>query len=136
MKKLSTLILLAVFVLALPFAAHAGLEWRVLDETGLSVTPLDIDTSSDGQYIFILAQGKVYVYSVTAKREVATIPVQGAYDRLAYDEKAGVLVLSSSIQQTLARIGLENVFDVSTEGHPVAGPAGAPVLVAVFSDYQ
>jgi hypothetical protein len=46
------------------------------------------------------------------------------------------LLLADSKAKTLEVVGISFVVDIDISGLPFKGPADAPVVIAVFSDYQ
>ena len=46
------------------------------------------------------------------------------------------LMLADSKNKTLEMVKISFVVDIDISGLPFKGPANAPVVVAVFSDYQ
>jgi hypothetical protein len=114
----------------------ADLEWTIKKQLNLEASPLDISTSADGQWIFILAPGEVLVYSVSEDKVVNRIPVDKAFDRLTHSAKSNTLVLSSRSGKILKIIQLELIHKIDISGLPFKGPEHARVTMAVFSDYQ
>ncbi len=132
---LAGLIVTALMLLALPFPSQAAMEWSSLKQLGLDKEPLDVATSEDGRYVFILVSGEVLAYSVPDYKLTDRIPVGANFDRLT-PGKNNTLVLTSKSKKELRIIQLtaRHTFDLS--GLAVKGPAKAPVTIAVFSDYQ
>jgi hypothetical protein len=50
--------------------------------------------------------------------------------------KGDFLLLADSKENTLEVVKISFVVDIDITGLPFKGPASAPVVVAVFSDYQ
>lgn len=119
-------------------AAHvyADVEWKVKKQLTLNVSPLDIAQSSDGQLIFILAQGEILIYSVSDDKYLNSIPVDKGFDRLTYSEKNNIVIISSSSEKLLKIIQLNISRKIDVSGSPFKGPENAPVTIVVFSDYQ
>lgn len=112
------------------------LEWTAKTELNLQASPLDVATSSDGRWIFVLVPGKVVVYPSSKSQPVKEIPVDAQFDRLAHSPQDNTLVLSSSSGNRLKFIALELVYAFDVSGLPFKGPEKAPVTLAVFGDYQ
>jgi hypothetical protein len=116
--------------------AHAQLEWTITKQRDLQATPLDIAPSADGQWLYMLTPGEILAYSVVKDTVAHRIPVDDAFDRLAYSARGNSLILTSTANKTLQMIQLEFRQNIVLSGLPVHGPADAPVTVAVFNDYQ
>ena len=114
----------------------ADLEWTVKKQLHLEASPLDIATSADGRWIFVLATGEILVYSVSEDKVVNRIPVDRTFDRLIYSVKSNTLVLSSRAEKALKIIQLEVVHKIDISGLPFKGSKHATVTIAVFGDYQ
>lgn len=116
--------------------AHSRVELTVLKDLNLDVSPSDIATSADGSMIYILAQSEILVYESEKKGITERIPIGKGYDRITYSESMKAIVLSSSTSKSLRIIEAEQVFDIPVSGSPFKGKEDAPVLIAVFDDYQ
>ena len=128
--------LLVLSWVIVPQLFPADVEWTIKKQLNLKASPLDISTSIDGQWIFILAQGEVLVYSIPEDKVVNRIPVDKDFDRLTHSPKNNTLVLSSRSGRTLKIFQLEVIHTIDTSGLPLKGPEHAPVTMAVFGDYQ
>jgi hypothetical protein len=140
MKKLAIILALAFLTVAgwsplLP-TAQAGLEWKVLKDLDLKASPLDVAPSADGQWLYILTPGEILVYSMQEGRITDQAPVGKEFDRIVSLPRASGLTLSSSTKKTIQIILLENIFTIDVSGLPFKGPRDAPVVIAVFDDYQ
>jgi hypothetical protein len=119
-----------------PQRAHAQLEWTITQQRDLHATPLDVAPSADGQWLYILTPGEILAYSVAKHTVLHRIPVDQAFDRLAYSAPRNSLVVASTASQALQMIQLEFRQDIDISGLPVQGAPAAPVTVVVFNDYQ
>ena len=137
-KSLTLTILLALAVCS--FCANrllaTTLDWEITKQIKLDATPLDVATSPDGGWIFVLTQGEVLVYSTAEGHVVNRIPVHKIFDTLTHSGKDNTLVLGSRSGKTLKIIQLEVIHTIDISGLPVKGPEQAPIIIAVFGDYQ
>jgi protein-disulfide isomerase len=117
-------------------AQPVDIDWTPLSQIELESPALDLDTTPDGDLIFVLISGKVGVYEKTTQRLLNQIPVDKRYNRLAYADKTDTLILSSSISNKLKSIQIDRVYDISVEGSPFLGPQDASVTIIVFDDYE
>ena len=61
-----------------------NLEWSAKAELNLEASPLDVATSADGEWLFVLIPGQLLVYSAPENRLLKQIPLEGEFDRLAH----------------------------------------------------
>lgn len=117
-------------------AQPIDVDWTFFKRIDLSGRPLDVATSDDGRLLFVLLPGKVAVYSDFENEPLNEIPVDKEFDMLAHSSQPGLLMLTSSNSNAIKIIRIYLVQDISIEGLPFKGPADAPVIIAVFDDYQ
>jgi hypothetical protein len=119
-----------------PQAVQADMESRLINDLNLKATPLDMASSADGQWIFILTPGEILVYSLQEKKITDQIRIGKDFDRLISLPGANTLTIASKSKKVLQILALEMVYKVDVTGSPFKGPQDAPVTIAVFSDYQ
>ena len=138
MKKTSILIgiLVGLMFSLLLAPAHADVEWTIKKDLPLGAKPLDMASSVDGRWIFILVPREVIIYSPSEDKVINRIPVEKGFDKLIYSSKDDMLILSNSRQKMLRMIQIEKVYEISVSGLPYRGPETAPVTIIVFTDYQ
>jgi hypothetical protein len=127
---------LMVNFICIPHLLAANVEWTPKKPLELGASTLDISTSLDGRWIFILVPGEILIYSVSEKKVVNRIPVDKAFDKLTHSPRTNTLILGSGTEKTLKIIELEVIQNIEISGLPIKGPQGAPVTIAVFGDYQ
>lgn len=118
----------------LPQPADGAVDWTLKKQIAIEGVPLDM--VSDGGTVYILVPGKVLLYSVAENRVVDFVPVDGNLDKLTYSPKEHLFLLASSKEKLVKVFQMEKKARVDLAGLPVLGPAGAPVTIAVYSDYQ
>ena len=102
----------------------------------LDGTPIDIATSADGKYTFVLAKGgKVFVFDKGGTL-MDTLTVDESVVSIGTSPGGDFLLLASSKDNALQFVKISYVIDIDIAGLPFKGPANAPVVIAVFSDYQ
>ncbi len=102
----------------------------------LDAKPIDMATSADGQYTFVLTEGgKVFILDRNGTLK-DTLTVNESVISIGTSPKGDFLLLADSKENTLEVVKISFVVDVDITGLPFKGPADAPVVVAVFSDYQ
>ena len=129
-------LLMAMFVSFLQFAAQAKVDWEVSKAIQLEETPIDIAQTQEGDLTFLLTdQAKVIIYSADGKL-IGTIPVDPSVTDIAISAKGEQLYLINSKRNTLKTLDIDYIVDFKVDDAPFLGPAGAKVVVAVFSDFQ
>jgi len=131
-------IVFAVFmgVLSASSVMPANVEWQISGQLDLKAPPVDICASADGKWLYILSAGEIVVYSFADEKIVNRIAVDTAFDRMIYVKEKNALIVTSRSGNQVRIIQLEEVHTFSYSGLPYQGPKDAPVVVAVFSDYQ
>lgn len=140
MKKLPIILLFALIALAdywiAVFDAHAEVAWNVKKQLRLKAKPLAVAASMDGQYVYILFEGKLLIYSLMEGKGKYTIPVDKSLDMLTLSAAHKLLILTSSSKQIVRFIELEFTQQLDTSELPYKGPQNAPVTITAFVDYQ
>lgn len=135
-KKLSSIALL--LGLQLPFALpiQAAVESNTTLTLKSSGKPLDTAVSADGHWFFVLTdQGKVEIYETTGTLK-ETIKIDGPADRISSSPTGDQLFLSDKETKAIRLVAVDFIQNIDTTGSPFKGPEKAPVVVAVFSDFQ
>lgn len=140
MKKWRAIVLAILFCIGLVPSVHAKIDWEVKNTFKADTPTLDIASSFDGKYIFILSPGKIQIVSNTGKLEdtlqvdpaMSNISVTG-FDRAGIDNK---ILLSSKETGEVQQIAYNFIVHINTAGSPFLGPANAPVSLVIFSDFQ
>jgi hypothetical protein len=135
-KIMSLIFILVACLLQTVNPCYADVEWTLKKQLSLDAAPIDVASSPDGQWIYVLASGEILVYSVAEDKVVNRIPVDKSFDRIAHSAPDNTLIVTSSSGKTLKLIQLDIVHKFDLSGLPFKGPEKAPVTIAVFSDYQ
>jgi hypothetical protein len=102
----------------------------------LERTPLDVAISLNGKWIFVLTdQQKILVFSVDGKLN-DEIPVDKSVDGIRVEGRGDVIFLTSRSNRTVQMLTLDFIHEISEAGRPFKGRNDAPVVVAVFSEFQ
>jgi DNA-binding beta-propeller fold protein YncE len=128
------------FVLALLTAgapvAATTVEWQIQQTLTLKEAPLDMVVSPDGRFIYVLAaDGTILMYGADGTL-ADTIAIGQPADRLQIDPSGERLLVTSRDSKILRIVALEFIRQIDVTGSPFKGPANAPVVIAVFSDFQ
>jgi ABC-type uncharacterized transport system permease subunit len=135
--KLSLLITIAIVLGAFTNGlASDNVEWNVYKTMKLDATPIDVVLTADGRRIFVLTdQGEVLIYSSTNKME-AKIDVGKHVDQIKLGPRGETLILRSGKNKTVELVTLDFIQKINITGSPFKGPQDAPVVIAVFDDFQ
>ncbi len=137
-KKIMVLVLASFFAAGwtFPQSVQAALEWRIIQDLDLKTTPLDIASSADGLWLFILTPGEILLYSFPEGRITDRIPVDKDFDRIASLPRPDMVTISSGAKKAVQIIVLEAIYKIDVTNLPVKGPQEARVTIVVFDDYQ
>jgi hypothetical protein len=129
----SSLIVMGAFATSL---ASENVEWNILKTLQLDATPIDVVITPDGRRIYVLTdQGEVLIYSSMTKME-AKIDVGQHVDQLKLGPRGETLILTSGENKTVQIVTVDFIQKINVSGAPFKGPEGAPVVIAVFDDFQ
>lgn len=134
--KITVLLLAAMLLYVMPFGAHAKVDWEVAEALKLDETPIDVAKAQNGGLTFLLTdQAKVLIYASDNKL-VGTVPVDPSVTGIAISAKGEQLFLINSKRKSLKTLDINFIIDINVADSPFLGPAGAEVVVVVFSDFQ
>ena len=131
---------LCILLIALLFSfsslAQAEVEKGASRTLKLEAKPIDMTISADGKYTFVLAEGgKVLIIDSTGEVK-DTLKVSESVASIATSPGGDFLLLADSKANTLEIVQISFIMDIDISSLPFKGPANAPVVIAVFSDYQ
>ena len=140
--KLQRLTIFILLTLAAVLASADGLrasdavEWSIIKTLKLDASPIDVAVSADGRRLFVLTdQGKVIVYSAGTEVE-GTVDVGADVDKIRLNPEGDVLIANSRADKTVKFFDIDFIQQINIAGSPFKGPADAPVVIAVFDDFQ
>ena len=133
---------IALFSIAMILAAAVNgfaagsVEWSILKTLQLEQTPIDVAVAPDGRRMFVLTEpGEIVIYSSTTQVE-GKIDVGSHVDHIKLGPGGNTLILSSSENKTVEIINFDFIQEINVSGAPWKGPEDAPVVIAVFDDFQ
>ena len=116
--------------------ASDNLEWDVFKTLNLDASPIDVAVTYDGRKMFILTdQGEILVYS-SKKQPDARINVGKHVDQIKLGPRGDTLILSSGKNKTVQMVTIDFIQTINTAGSPFKGQEDAPIVIAVFDDFQ
>jgi len=135
--KYAAFVILSLLIgLGVSASCLAEVEMTIARTLNLAEAPLDTAMSAGGKYIFVLTdKGKVLVYTPDGKLS-DTIPVDKSVDSIKAGPREEILLLVSSKKKTVQVAVLEFVQEINVTGSPFRGTADAPVIIALFTDFQ
>lgn len=134
--KYAFFLLTPFIVLALFASSPATVEWDVIETLKFEKAPLDVAVSNNGRFVYVLTEGGVINIYSTDGTQRETIVVGKTVDGIKAGPREDLLFLSSRKDKTVQVITVDFVQDINISGSPFKGKADAPVIVAVFSDFQ
>ncbi|MBW2709670.1 MAG: hypothetical protein JRD04_10435 [Deltaproteobacteria bacterium] len=138
--KLNCLKLLFLFIGIMFFAMvstpFAGVKMDLQHKLTLDNPPLDVVATPNGKYIFVLTnKGNISVFDQNGVLQ-NKIHVGDQVDQIKMDPQGRRLFITSRSEKTIRVIALDFFVEINTAGSPFKGPRNAPVVFAVFSDFQ
>jgi DNA-binding beta-propeller fold protein YncE len=138
-KGLFTIFLLILFVMPaviIDSQAFATVEWDLRRSIEIDAVPIDVALSPDGRRLFVLTdQGNILVYS-TKNTPTDKIHVGNHVDQIKIGPGGDVLILSSRKDKRVQIVTLDFIQNINIVGSPFKGVPDAPVVIAVFTDFQ
>ncbi len=131
-----TIFCMLIVLMPVSGSLHAKTYWTVVNPLEFSDPVIDMAASSDGSLIFALTSREIVVYSPSENVIESRIPLDETFDRIIFNERNSTLILSGTASKKLKIIRVDKIFDVDVAGLPFRGPENAPVIIAVFDDYQ
>lgn len=121
---------------ALSSSVSAAVETATVTTLNPSGKPVDTSVSADGRWLFVLTgKGTVDIFETNGTLK-DTIKIEGQADTIASSPNGDRLFLSSKGEGTISVIAVDFVQHIETVGAPFKGAENAPVVVAVFTDFQ
>ena len=134
--KLVILSLSLLIVTAVVAPCFAAVEWSVQKKLQLEAPPVDVAVSLNDKWVFVLNdRGEVLVFSSDGGLK-EKIPVGKHIDQIKVGPRDNLLYLSSRKKKTVEIVELDFIQNINTAGSPFKGPADAPVVIAVFTDFE
>ena len=130
------LILVIIILAAIPSLISAEVEWHIKRTVKTEAVPTDVVVSPDGRMVFVLTDaGDVLIYDHDGEL-TDTIKIGPHIDQIKIGPQGEQLFASSRQNKTVEVIELNFIHKFNTADSPFKGPQDAPVVIAVFSDFQ
>lgn len=136
-RKLVRPFIIAIGLLfSLSTSVTAAVESTTVETLKPSGQPVDTTVSADGRWLFVLTgKGTVDIFETTGTLK-DTIKIDGQADSISSSPTGDRLFLSAKDSETVSVVAVNFVQNIETAGAPFKGPENAPVVVAVFTDFQ
>ncbi|SPD76289.1 conserved exported hypothetical protein [uncultured Desulfobacterium sp.] len=134
LRHLVSLLILLIFPI-LPSQGHAKVEWSIYRTLNLDAQPLDVAVSVNGRWIFVLTEQSDILIFLDGNLE-DRIKVGNHIDQIEVGPREELLLLKSRQNKTIQVLALEFIKDINIIESPFKGPVDAPVVIAIFSDFQ
>jgi DNA-binding beta-propeller fold protein YncE len=131
-------ILAAAVALALSYSAApaAEIEWEFLRGLNTGSRPLDVALSADGKQVFVLTEdGTVFLFGADGT-PTGQIAVGPQAERIAVDPDGERLFVTNRQAKRVDVVQIDILRTISLTEAPSKGNENAPVVIAVFSDFQ
>jgi hypothetical protein len=129
-------LVLVVFLTCATSSPASTVEWKIKHSLDLKDTPVDVAVSPDWQKLFILTEeGEVQIYSGNGVL-IDTISVGSHVDDITAGPQGSVLILKSSQNKKIQIVSLDFIQNINVSGSPAKGTPDAPVVIAIFSDFE
>jgi len=139
LRKVVILAIAMLAVVVLPGSSKASssmVDARVTKQVSLSGVPMATTLSADGKTIFVLADdGTVAIFEPDGRLR-GMIQVGAGSTDIASSPDGHRLYVTDEEQKTLRIVELDYVISLDTDNAPFIGPPDAPVIIAVFADFQ
>ena len=114
----------------------ATVEWNVANTLNLKDKPRDTAISLNGKWIYVLTEkGEILIYASNGTLK-ETISVGEHVESIKVGPREDVLLLTSGKERTVQVIILDFIQVINISGSPFKGNADAPVVVAIFTDFE
>lgn len=133
--RIPAMVVMAFSIVSVNGAAST-VEWKVTQTLDLKTAPVDVAVSPDWQKLFVLTEGgDIQIYSGNGIL-IDTITVGTHVDKITAGPQGSVLILKSSQDKKVQIVSLDFIQGINVSGSPYKGVDDAPVVVAVFSDFE
>ena len=114
----------------------AAVEWELLKSLNTDSRPLDVALSADGKLVFVLTEnGTVFIFGADGT-PIDRIAVGPQAERIAADPEGERLYVTNRQAKRVDVVQIDTLREINLADAPFKGKEKAPVVVAVFSDFQ
>ncbi len=116
--------------------SFAGVNMDLQHKLTMDNPPVDMLATPDGKYIFVLTdKGNISIFDQNGVL-LNKIHVGDKAEQIRMDPQGTRLFVTSASEKSVQVFALDFFVEINTAGAPSKGPQNAPVVLAVFSDFQ
>ncbi|MBW2051474.1 MAG: hypothetical protein JRI85_04420 [Deltaproteobacteria bacterium] len=126
------------FLFVTPYHSHglSSVDWEITKTLKLENPPVDIAVTLSGRWIFVLTDPQtILLYSKDGSLN-DTINLEQPVDQIDVGPREEILFLSNRKDRSVQVLSLTFIQDIDVTRSPFKGPEKAPVVIAVFSDFE
>jgi hypothetical protein len=121
---------------AAPAVEAAEVEWEILKSLNTESRPIDVAVSADGRSVFALTEdGTVFIFGADGA-PAGQFAVGPQAERIAVDPEGERLYVTNRQTKRVDVVQIDILREINLAGAPFKGREKAPVVIAVFSDFQ
>ena len=119
-----------------PPPSKQSVDWDVRATWKIDAKPIDLVHTLDNKKVFILADdGNIHVFSAQGK-QLGRIPVDKGVTSIDIEPRGNLVYLINGKDNTFTSMTVSFTATIDVTGSPFLGNEDAPVVLAVFSDFQ
>jgi DNA-binding beta-propeller fold protein YncE len=135
-SKLWKLLLALAVCFTMVTQGYAKVEWDILKTLKVDETPLDVTVSPDGRYVFVLIEGGNILVYLANGTLTDKIDIGRQIDQVTIGPKGEHLFVTSRKNKSVEIVRLDFIKSINILGSPFKGPQDAPIVLAVFGDFE
>lgn len=135
---ISSLFLLSLAVAPLSSNASPGnaIDTSIRATWKIDTKPVDMVHTLDNKRVFILGDdSKVHIFTTDGKKQ-GTIPVDNGVTSIDIAPRGELLYLINAKNNTFTSLSISVTATIDVSSSPFLGKESAPVVIALFSDFQ
>lgn len=135
-NRLCILMSACLFSFLLIHSVHAEVDWEVLKTLKITGSPVDVAVAPNGSRIYVLTDtGQLRIYNIEGKI-MGEMDVGPDVNRINTMQRDDIIFLSSRTYKSIQIVMVDFIRKINVSGSPYMGKAEAPIVVAIFSDFE
>lgn len=135
-KRVNICVLALLLVAMVSLNSSAEVEGDIQRTLKLQEAPVDVAVSLSGKWLFVLTRtGSIQIYTPDGRLE-GQLTVGSQVDGIRVGPREDLLLLTSRKDKTVQIMALDFIRSINVTGSPFKGADEAPVVIAVFSDFE
>jgi len=117
-------------------SSSESVDWNIKAKWKIDAKPIDLVHSLDNKKVFILADdGNIHVFSAEGAK-LGRIPIDKGVTAIDIEPRGNLVYLINGEDNTFTSLTVSFTTTIDVTGSPFLGNENAPVVLAVFSDFQ